>query len=81
MSIDASRWAWTQQVDPSLKIVLLSLADRADEDGYCYPSMARLVLDASQSESDIKEALINLEKAGLITITEDNTYFLKMGAL
>lgn len=58
MSIDASRWAWTQQVDPSLKIVLLSLADRAD---------------------DIKKALKNLEKLGLIAIVEDNTYFLKRG--
>lgn len=58
MSIDATRWAWTQQITPSQKIVLLSLADRAGEDGYCYPSMARLIV-----------------------IAEDNTYFLKMGAL
>lgn len=80
MSIDASCWAWTQQIDPSLKIVLLSLADRADEDGYCYPSMDRLVLDSSQSEIDIKKALRKLEELGLIVIVDDNTYFLKRGA-
>jgi len=80
MSIDASRWAWTQQITPSQKIVLLSLADRADEDGYCYPSMDRLVLDTSQSETDIKKALRKLEKLGLIVIVEDNAYFLKRGA-
>lgn len=82
MSIDATRWAWEQPIKANLKIVLLSLADRADQDGYYYLStdkIGKLVLDASQSEDDIKKALKNLEKLGLIAEVEDNTYFLKRG--
>lgn len=30
MSLDATRWAWKQNLDSKRKIVLLSLADRAD---------------------------------------------------
>ena len=66
MSIDASRWAWTQQINPSQKIVLLSLADRADEDGYCYPSIKRLELDCSMTRRTIQRNLAELEALNLI---------------
>jgi len=81
MSIDATYWAWSQSITPSQKIVLLSLADIADECGYCYSTMTKLVGNTSQSETDIKKSLRNLEKAGLIAIAEDNGYRLKMEAL
>jgi hypothetical protein len=66
MSIDASRWAWTQQITPSQKIVLLSLADRADEEGYCYPSVKRLELDCSMTRRTIQRNLSELEALKLI---------------
>ncbi len=68
MSYDATRWAWRQHVGrSSAKLVLLSLADRADEHHESYPSIARLCLD---TELDRKTVLVNiayLVDAGVIT--------------
>ena len=42
MSIDATRWAWMQQgITQAQKLILLSLADRADEDNRCYDRCRR----------------------------------------
>jgi hypothetical protein len=76
MSIDASRWAWTQQITPSQKIVLLSLADRADEEGYCYPSIKRLELDCSMTRRTIQRNLSELETLKLI---ERKSRFIESG--
>lgn len=46
MSLDATRHAWSiAGLKSAQKLVLLSLADRADEDGQCWPSIARLCRD------------------------------------
>ncbi len=37
MSNPASAWAWLQDIPPTAKLILLKLADNADEWGYCYP--------------------------------------------
>ena len=67
MSIDATRWAWQQNVKNSTdKLVLLSLADRADEHHQCYPSIERLRLDTQCNRKTVMEAVKRLEEAGLI---------------
>ena len=38
MSIIATKWAKRQQVRTTCRIVLSSLADRADKQGKCWPS-------------------------------------------
>lgn len=58
MSLDATRWAWMQPVGrSSAKLVLLSLADRADEHHEAYPSIVRLCRD---TELDRKTVLVNI---------------------
>ena len=42
MSLTATRWAWSVAVRPSTKLVLLVLAEHADESGKCWPSITRL---------------------------------------
>lgn len=69
MSIDAMQWAWKQPVKSSLKIVLLSLADRAGENHDCYPSIGRLSVDCSLSRSSVIRALNMLEQLGYIQKT------------
>ncbi|MGE5451100.1 MAG: helix-turn-helix domain-containing protein [Acidobacteriota bacterium] len=32
-------WAWEQRLAPSLKLVLMALADAADDEGQCWPSV------------------------------------------
>ncbi|MGB5741636.1 MAG: helix-turn-helix domain-containing protein, partial [Sedimenticolaceae bacterium] len=33
-------WAWRQTLTPTLKLVLMALADSADDQGVCWPSVS-----------------------------------------
>jgi hypothetical protein len=71
MSLDATRWAWDQQnLRPSEKLVLLSLADRAGEDHTSWPGIPRLVLDTGLDERSIYRAIKTLTDHGLIAVTK-----------
>lgn len=63
-------WAWkVRGLDPTARIVLMSLASRADnEDRTCYPSIKRLADDCEISESSVKRHLKTLADRKLITI-------------
>ena len=67
MSLDATRWAWQQFIPHSTdKLVLLSLADRANEAHQCYPSIIRLAADTGCNRKTVMEAIRRLEELGLI---------------
>lgn len=55
---------------PTDKSVLLALANHADPDGYCWPSIKRLCLYTALSERTVQNALRRLECAGLVSTTE-----------
>ncbi|HEC4971358.1 TPA: helix-turn-helix domain-containing protein [Escherichia coli] len=70
MSRHATDWAW--ETDPgssSLKLILLSMADRADEYNLCYPSIERLVKDTCLNKKTVQAGLISLMKMGIISDT------------
>ena len=48
--------------DALAKLVLLNLANRANDDGECWPSLARIAQDCETSESSVKRKLLLLEK-------------------
>jgi hypothetical protein len=68
MSVDATRWAWQQQMLSSTqKLVLLSLADRAGEEHTCWPSIRRLMRDTCiANKHTVINALKDLESLDLI---------------
>lgn len=70
MSIQALSWALKQQVNKSSeKFVLVCLCNYADENGYCFPSIARLELDTCQDRKTIIGAIKSLINAGFLTDT------------
>lgn len=68
MSLDATRWAWQQAVRPTHKLVLLSLADRADENHECHPSIGRLEEDTGLYRETIMEAVAAMEASGILYV-------------
>ena len=73
MSLDAIRWAWMQTVGrSSAKLLLLSLADRANEDHVAYPSIERLRRDTELDRKTVTAAIAYLESLGLLEIEHGN---------
>ena len=67
MSLTAIRWAWQQKALKS-KLVLMALADYADDKGECFPSQKKLAKKCELSRSTINVHLQYLVSAGLISI-------------
>lgn len=68
MSLKQTQWAWLQSVKPGPKLVLLALADYADEEGQCYPTLKQLRQKTGLGRSTILSHLQVLQSTGLIVI-------------
>lgn len=69
MSVKATVWAWDQHLKSTHKLVLLSLADRADEDFICFPSAKRLEENTCLNIKTVYIAITAMIKQGIITDT------------
>lgn len=68
MSIQAVAWAIDQKTGSSAgKVVLICLANYADEDGKCWPSQATIAAETELSERSVREWLQKLEEAGFVS--------------
>nr|PZN79755.1 MAG: hypothetical protein DIU57_14810 [Pseudomonadota bacterium] len=67
MSIKIMSLAWNVQLPPSEKLVLLALADNANDEGECFPSIATISRRASIDERRTYRILKSLESANQIT--------------
>ncbi|WP_185802962.1 helix-turn-helix domain-containing protein [Pontivivens nitratireducens] len=69
MSIKIMSRIWESGgLKPTEKLILLSLADHANDDGVCYPSLARLVAKTGLSERGAQSTIKNLEERGWLQI-------------
>lgn len=68
MSVRVMSVVWDSTVPAPQRLTLLALADRADEDGYCWPSVATLVQKCRSGESTIRRHLKELEELGVLRI-------------
>lgn len=68
MSFEALDWAWRQPLKQGPKLVLLALADYANDDGVCWPGFDALVEKTSMSRSAVIEAIKALTEAGLVAV-------------
>ena len=66
LSIAAMNWAWRQALTPTLKLVLMALADAADEHGVCWPSVSTLAKKCSVSTRTVRRSLRVLMDSGML---------------
>lgn len=70
MSVEALSWAFQQDVTPAAKkLVLIALANRADEDGYCFPGYEKLALQCSIDRRSVIRHVKDLQEQGFITVS------------
>lgn len=67
MSIDCTRWAWTvPDLSPTAKLVLLHLADRANEHQNAWPTVKGISSDTGMSRAQVFRALATLRELGYV---------------
>lgn len=66
MSVKAINWALELSIPPTPKLVLVVLADYADEYGYAFPGGATIARRASISERTLTRVLADLEENGYL---------------
>jgi Helix-turn-helix domain len=57
MSLKVITWAWTVRLPPAPKLVLMALADEADDRGFCFPSHHHLAHKCSISERSVRRMI------------------------
>lgn len=67
MSVKMLGWAWDVEAAPLTKFVLVTLADYANHDGGCFPSIGRLAQRTCMSERSVQRAVAELEANGVLT--------------
>lgn len=70
MSIRLMSAVWSVDLPDSEKLVLLALADCANDEGQCWPSMANLARKCSKSDRTIQAAIKELVSKGHLTRKE-----------
>ena len=70
MSIRVMSWVWeNSRAEGTDRLVLLALADYAGDDGYAYPSVARLALKARISTRTVQRCIRSLMALGEVTVS------------
>lgn len=73
MSIRLMTLAWELRISATPKIVLLALCDWANDEGHCYPSVARIALRASISARQCKRVLHHLVDEEWVSVVANQT--------
>lgn len=90
MSIRAIDWALNQKCgSPAAKLVLIKLADNANDAGTCYPSLDHIEKHTELSRSAIKANIKRLVDLGLVqvehrrhdTVQLSNVYYLNLSSV
>lgn len=74
MSVNATRFAWECDLSKTTKrsakrLVLLALADRANKENMCFPSIARVVKDTGMDRKTVMNTINDLIQLGLVSDT------------
>lgn len=61
-------WAWAQEISATEVLVLIALADHADDDGLCWPGQKGLAQKTKLTRQAINGILKRLKEAGIIEV-------------
>ena len=61
-------WVWSLRLRPSVKFVLLALADAADDSGICWPSIPTIAKKTCLDVRSVQRILSKVTKDGLLNI-------------
>lgn len=70
MSVRIMAAIWETALEPTDKLVILALADCANDEGLCWPSIATVARKSGVSERSVQRAIRKAEGAGILTRTE-----------
>lgn len=73
MSVEAITWAFKVRTKSGLKLLLLALADYANENNFVWPSLAALEEKTCQDRKTIISSLQKLEELGFLVDTGERT--------
>lgn len=68
MSIKCMNWAWGVDLQPAIKLVLLKLSDRANDDGECWPGQDTIAASCNMSERSVMRHIAALAGLGIICV-------------
>lgn len=61
-------WAWQLRLKPTVKFVLMALADACDDEGYCWPSVPTLANKTCLDDRSVQRILKKLKADGLVQV-------------
>ena len=70
MSIRAMNWAWGQPLTPTSKLILMALADAADDEGLCWPGIKTLAGKCSVSGRTVQRTIKTFVNQGILIVEE-----------
>lgn len=68
MSLRVMTWAWGTKLPPASKLLLMALADEADDSGYCFPSQRRLAVKCGITDRTVRRLIVELQAKGHVRI-------------
>lgn len=66
MSIKATNWAWSLALPPTVKLVLVSMANHADDEGECWPLQSRIAEMTGLTDRAVRYVMHGLRASGLV---------------
>ena len=68
MSIKCLAWAWGKQLPPLPKLVLLAIADHADDNGYAWPGVSGVAQKCGVSKRTVQRYVNTLVQRAIISV-------------